>query len=59
MTCLRKQRNVLIILRELVTRLLTHLSATDLRFAARAASIGSYSFLPMCKPDLAPLSQSI
>jgi hypothetical protein len=59
MTCLRKQRNVSILLRELVTRLLTHLSAADLRFAARAVSIGSSSFLPMCRPDLAPSSQSI
>ena len=59
MTCLRKQRNVSIILRELGTQLLTCLSAADLRFEARADSIGSYSFLPTCKPVLAPSSQSI
>ena len=59
MTCLRKQRNVSIMLRELATRLPTHLSAADLRFAARAASIGSCSFLPMCRPVLAPSLQSI
>ena len=59
MTCLRKQRNVSTILRELATRLLTHLSAVNLRFAARAASIGSCSFLPMCRPVLVPSSQSI
>ena len=59
MTCLRKRRNISIVLRELAARLLTHLSAADPRFAARAASIGLCSFLRMCRPVLAPSSQSI